>query len=241
MTNYFDDQSEIVAEIESEYQDADASLTQASDSPVRVRLRAKVGYTPFCRERYFSRIFIVKCPFCAEEIKDEARLCRFCGAEKFADGWIRPKQAAGKKGTLTLKISGYLLLVGAALEIGELFLGSAVPLFGQLRSGLWAGVYHSIFVIIYATMGVGLLRLNPRGYFAFWVGTICFTLMKALYLLDAPARRAELSSGIGSLATAVGVDVDLLSQAQFLEALVVLGCWWAFVLYVYLQRDRFEE
>ena len=41
MTYYFDHQAEVDAEIESEYQDADASLKQAYDSPLRVRLRAK--------------------------------------------------------------------------------------------------------------------------------------------------------------------------------------------------------
>ena len=41
MTYYFDHQSEIDAEIESEYQEADASLKDASNSPLRVRLRAR--------------------------------------------------------------------------------------------------------------------------------------------------------------------------------------------------------
>lgn len=41
MTYYFDHQAEIDAEIESEYQDADVSWKQASDSALRVRLRAK--------------------------------------------------------------------------------------------------------------------------------------------------------------------------------------------------------
>ena len=39
MTYYFDHQTEVDAEIQSEYRDAEASAKQASDSPIRLRLR----------------------------------------------------------------------------------------------------------------------------------------------------------------------------------------------------------
>ena len=41
MTYYFDHQTEIDAEIEAEVRSAETSLKQSSDSPLRLRLRAK--------------------------------------------------------------------------------------------------------------------------------------------------------------------------------------------------------
>ena len=95
-------------------------------------------------------------------------------------------------------------------------------------------------------MGWGLFQGPRWGGRLLLAGTVVYSLDKLLWLLDKPARDAQLNAG-GAMQQIIDADVldqatlDMIQQLPVLVGLISLVCWWGFALYVYRRRDYFEQ
>ena len=183
----------------------------------------------------------MKCTYCAEEIKDDAIICRYCGATKEGGNWNRNSHTpnAGEKptGYATIRVAGVLILISAFLELTSIV--SEVPLFGAMRTGLAAACYHLMFVGLFSSTGFGLWHAKNWTPRMVLVTTVIYSADQIRYLFDISARRAEL----GPLLSQVGeiVEEELIMQGVNLSIAFAIISWWGFTAYIYFRRTYFER
>lgn len=173
-------------------------------------------------------------------------MCRFCAAEKDKGEWRRPAAAPTAKtfsfsgSRFTIRTAAVFFLASAMLE--GLSVTSAVPLFGDVRGGAVAVVYHLIYFGLFLGMGVGLWKATAWGLRLMCAGTVFYSLERILYLLDGSARKAEAASALGEYAALLGVDAQRsIAQLVALSTLLTIACWWGFLIYLYVKRDYFDS
>jgi hypothetical protein len=154
-----------------------------------------------------------------------------------------------KKGHFTFRTTAVLFVISALFEL--IVLTSETPLLGEMRGGMTAIIYHVIYLVLYAALGVGLWSAKKWGYTIVFVTTIIETLDGLQFLLDQKTFQAyvesvekQISLYEGELQSA-GIDKALLMQSilQSIELVCVVGllCWWGFALYTYWRRDYFKS
>ena len=147
--------------------------------------------------------------------------------------------ASEVKGQLTFRIAAVLFLISTFFEL--LAITSGVPLFGATRGGLAGIIYHLIYVVLYAGIGIGLWLAKPWGYALVFVGTAIYTLDKAQYIVYRKTVLWELMRRLGEFREVLQmVDQQLILNVLTVMAAVFAACWWGFAIYTYYRRDYFR-
>ena len=184
----------------------------------------------------------MKCIFCAEEIRDEAQLCRFCGAIRVDGQWRHlAKQKKGTDRNFTILTSGWLLLLSGAWIL--LQCTSPVPLFGAMRGGVVAVLYNVMYGASLMSMGYAMAIRKPWALKATAIATAVYTLDKLIFILDSQARGAAMGESaqlltLNEMGSGMGAMLD---QVTIMTPVAFLAGWWGLAIYIYMKRSYFHQ
>ena len=143
-----------------------------------------------------------------------------------------------KKGHFTFRTAGVLFLISAVWEL--LSISSEVPLFGEIRGGAGAVVYHVVYAALFLALGIGLWSATKWGYLLAFVTTTVYTLDKLQFLLSRQAMESYAVQMQAALESQMpGIDRAFVSQVLMLVLILFMLCWWGFALYTWWRRDYF--
>ena len=146
--------------------------------------------------------------------------------------------SSGKKGRITFRTAAVLFGLSALLEI--LSITSKVALWGALRGGVVAVIWHLVYFSLFLGLGVGLWRAKPWGYKLVFVGTLFYTLDKVSTLFYREFMKAWLMQQLSRYEDIWQlINIGFVLQMVTLIMLVFVACWWGFAVYTYLRKDYF--
>jgi len=143
------------------------------------------------------------------------------------------------RGRFTFRTAAVFFALSVLIELAGLAMPA--PLFGELRAGLAAQIYHLLYVLLFLVLAAGLWTAKRWGYYAVFIGGALYTLDKLQFLLSGEATQDFVLAqfrGQEPLLQAVGSDMVMLSLTLVTLAFV-LG-WWGFAAYTYLRRSYFK-
>jgi hypothetical protein len=178
----------------------------------------------------------MKCPYCAEDIKDAAQVCRFCGARRVANEWSAPELLpATRTNNFTIVSTGWLLLLSGVLSMFDL--GAPVPFFPA--AGAWVSyLYNGSLALLLSAMGFALARRRPWAIAVTLATSALYTVDKLGFVL----QTAQDLGPLGSLEGTAGELASLVQEVSRTAALLFLLGWWSFVLYLLVwKRDYFRR
>lgn len=145
-----------------------------------------------------------------------------------------------KKGRFTFRTAAVFFVLSAVFEI--LSITAEAPLFGEIRSGMSAGIYHSIYIVLFLGLGVGLWSAKKWGYTLLFVTIGLYTLDQLQFLLSQQVRDAYTAQLQGALVMLMpGISQDFITSMLVLIVIIFILCWWGFALYAYWRRDYFKN
>jgi hypothetical protein len=144
------------------------------------------------------------------------------------------------KGRTTIRTAAVFFLVSAVFEIMDF--NSAAALFGGVRSGAIAVIYHLVFAAFYILSGIGMWTAKPWGYWAFMITAAAYTLDKVQLILFRDAFYDYILQQLTVTRDIVGmIPKEQLIQYFMIAYIVLLLCWWGFALYIHTRRQYFQE